>query len=68
MLPISLLQQYEQLEKIGLRIEADSLLVPVPIRVIHYMKKLIDMTEEPWIIRVPYSERKGLSLHTDARE
>jgi CRISPR-associated endonuclease/helicase Cas3 len=68
MLPISLLQEYEQLDRIGLSIEADGLLVPVPSRVLHYMNEVIDRRHEPWIINVPYSQTSGLSLHMDANE
>jgi len=62
MLPISLAGEYENLIATGLRIEADNLLVPVPIRVLNYMKKNIDIKHDPWIIHVPYSEERGLIL------
>lgn len=67
-LPISLLQQYEQLDKMGLKIEVDNLLVPVPVRVMHYMNEVIDRTHEPWIINMPYSVTNGLSLDMDAND
>ena len=47
MLPMSLLQEYEDLESSGLKVEANNLLVPVPLRVTHYMKEVIDMTRDP---------------------
>jgi hypothetical protein len=56
MLPISLHKEYEQLNAMGLKIAANNLLVPIPIRIIRFMKENIDMNSDPWIINVPYSK------------
>jgi hypothetical protein len=68
MLPFSLVKEYEQLDALGLKIEANNLLVPVPIRIIHFMKERIDMNSDPWIIKVPYSNEKGLNLQVGIGE
>lgn len=65
LLPISLLAKYKELEEEGLTIEADDLLVPVRIGKIYALADYIDKSNDPWIIKLPYSETTGLNLDID---
>lgn len=68
LLPSSLLGEYTDLENKGLRIEADSLLVPVRVRRAHALSKYLDKLHDPWIIKMPYSATTGLQLDVDEIE
>ncbi len=65
LLPISLFNEYTELQESGLKVEADLLLVPVGIRKLMSIFDSIDKTNDPWIISKPYSNMKGLSFDSD---
>lgn len=68
LLPISLLAKYKELEDEGLTIEANDLLVPVRIGKTYALADYIDKSNDPWIIKLPYSETTGLNLDIDVEE
>jgi CRISPR-associated endonuclease/helicase Cas3 len=61
-LPISLLDKYRKYERIGLKIEADDLLVPIRLRSLSRVRKYIDLSDEPFKANVLYSTKTGLEL------
>jgi CRISPR-associated endonuclease/helicase Cas3 len=61
-LPISLLDKYREYEQIGLKIEADDLLVPIRLRSLFRVKEFVDLSDEPFKANLPYSREIGLGL------
>lgn len=61
-LPNCLKQQFESLRKEGLWIEANSLLVPIRVRSLNWLRPRLNMTSDPWLINAPYSKSLGLQL------
>jgi CRISPR-associated endonuclease/helicase Cas3 len=67
-LPESLTNDYKKREEKGLWIEADSLLVPIRIKSIAWLRSEIDMSGDPWIANLSYTSDKGLEISASSHK
>lgn len=61
-LPISLLDKYREYEQMGLKLEADDLLVPIRLRSLFGIGEHFDLSADPRLANLPYSKERGLEL------
>jgi len=62
-LPVSLVDVFNNKRKDGLWIEANSLIVPIRFRTLLGLQGLLDKNNDPWIINCEYSHEEGLILN-----
>jgi len=67
LLPITLYDNYSNLENQGLWIESKNLLVPVNKKNFLKFIEYVDKKTDPWIIHMPYSEELGIYLDQDKK-